>query len=89
MARLVLCALCGTNLGVFFERESDLGGTLDYLPHADCWHVSREQVVEDLDALHAGESSLPVSLKRIPGRARPVAVASSQHLRMPLKRNVL
>jgi hypothetical protein len=79
MARLVLCALCGTNLGVFFERESDLGGTPDYVPHADCRHVSRQQVVEDLDALHAGESSLPVSLKPIPGRARSGATASSQH----------
>ena len=79
MARLVVCALCDTNLGVVFERDSDTEGTLGYLPHAACWHVSREQVVDDLDALHAGESSLPVSLRRIPGRARPVAMASSQH----------
>lgn len=69
MSRLVLCNLCDTNLGVLFEREADTS-TLDFLPHDDCAHVSREQIVEDLEALHSGESSLPVSLKRIPARAR-------------------
>jgi hypothetical protein len=63
-------------LGVVFECEGDTEGTLDYVPNDDCWHVSREQIVEDLDALHAGESSLAVSLKRIALRARPVGAAN-------------
>jgi len=65
MARLVFCALCDTTLGVLSEREAKSGSALDFLAHDDCWHVSREQILEDLDALHAGESALPVSLKRI------------------------
>jgi hypothetical protein len=66
MSRFVFCNLCDTNLGVMFEREDDGDGpTLDFLPHNDCWHVPRQEIVEDLNALHSGESSLPVSLKRI------------------------
>jgi hypothetical protein len=63
----VFCDLCDTNLGVLFERDGGADApTLDFLPHDDCWHVSRQQLVADLDALNSGESSLPVSLKRIP-----------------------
>lgn len=69
MSRFVFCHLCDKNLGVLFEREADAAATLDFLPYDDCRHVSRRQLVEDLDALHAGESSLPVALKRIPARA--------------------
>ena len=71
MSRFVFCGICDTNLGVLFERdvEDDSPG-LDFLPHDDCWHVSRQQLVEDLEALHSGESSLPVSLKRIAAGAR-------------------
>ena len=75
MSRLVFCDLCDTNLGVLFEREGDADApTLDFLPHDDCWHVSRQQLVEDLEALHSGESSLPVSLKRIPARVRQLSL---------------
>jgi hypothetical protein len=35
--------------------------------------VSRKHVVEELEALHSGESSLHVSLKRIPARARQLS----------------
>ena len=72
MSRVVFCDLCDANLGVLFERAGDVDRpTLDFLPHDDCWHVSRQQLVEDLEALHRGESSLPVSLKRIaPGAGR-------------------
>jgi hypothetical protein len=70
MSRLLICDLCDTNLGVVFERQGDANATtLDLLPHDDCSHVSRQQLVEDLDALHSGESSLPVSLKPIPAEA--------------------
>jgi hypothetical protein len=48
---------------------------LDFLPHDDCWHVSRQQLVEDLEALHSGESSLPVSLKRIAAGARQFSLS--------------
>jgi hypothetical protein len=75
MSRLVFCDLCDTNLGVLFERDGDAGApTLDLLPHDGCWHVTRQALVEDLEALHAGESSLPVSLKRIPARARELSL---------------
>ena len=75
MSRLVFCDLCDANLGVLFERDGDADApTLDFLPHDDCWHVSRQQLVGDLDALNSGESSLPVSLKRIPDGARQVSV---------------
>ena len=74
MSRLVVCHICDTNLGVLFEREAkDDAPTLDFLPHDDCWHVSRQQLVEDLDALHRGESALPVLLKRIAAGARPLS----------------
>ena len=55
MSRFVFCGICDTNLGVLFERdvEDDSPG-LDFLPHDDCWHVSRQQLVEDLEALHFG-----------------------------------
>ena len=75
MSRLVFCDLCDTNLGVLFERDGDAGApTLDLLPHHDCWHVTRQALVEDLEALHAGESSLPVSLKRMPARVRQLSL---------------
>jgi hypothetical protein len=75
MSRFVFCDICDANLGVLFEREAeDHAPTLDFLPHDDCWHVSRRQLVEDVYALHSGESSLPVSLKRIPARARQLSV---------------
>jgi len=75
MSRLVFCDLCDANLGVLFEREADADApTLDFLPHDDCWHVSRLQLVGDLDALNSGESSLPVSLRRIPAGARQLSV---------------
>lgn len=73
MSRLVLCNICDANLGVLFERETGDASTLDFLPHHDCAHVSREHVVEELAALHSGESSLHVSLKRIPARARQLS----------------
>jgi hypothetical protein len=73
MSRLLLCDICDTNLGVLFEREADNSSTLDFLPHDDCAHVSRKHVVEELEALHSAESSLPVSLKRIPARARQLS----------------
>ena len=66
MSRFVFCGICDTNLGVLFERDAEHDSPeFDFLPHDDCWHVSRQQLVEDLEALHRGESSLPVSLKRI------------------------
>jgi hypothetical protein len=75
MSRVVFCDLCDANLGVLFERAGDVDPpTLDFLPHDDCWHVSRQQLVEDLEALHSGESSLPVSLKRIPARVRQLSL---------------
>ena len=75
MSRLVFCDLCDANLGVLFEREGDSDApTLDFLPHDNCWHVSRQQLVGDLDALNSGESSLPVSLRRIPAGARQLSV---------------
>jgi hypothetical protein len=70
---MVLCDRCDTNLGVLFEREVDDGESLDFVPNDDCWHVTREQVVEDIDGIYAGESSLPVSLKRIAVRARQLS----------------
>jgi hypothetical protein len=75
MSRFVFCGMCDTNLGVLFERdaEDDAPG-LDFLPQDDCWHVSRQQLVEDLEALHRGESSLPVSLKRIAAGARQLSL---------------
>jgi hypothetical protein len=72
MSRLVVCDFCDTNLGVLFEREEGEAESLDFLPNDDCWHVTREQLVEDIEALYAGESSLPASLQRIPVRARQV-----------------
>jgi hypothetical protein len=59
---MVLCDRCDTNLGLLFQ--------LDFLPNEDCWHVRREQLVAEIGAVYAGESSLPVSLKRIALRAR-------------------
>jgi hypothetical protein len=74
MSRFVFCGICDTNLGVLFERDAeDDAPTLDFLPHDNCWHVSRQQLVEDLEALHSGESSLPVSLKRIAAGARQLS----------------
>ena len=73
MSRLVLCDRCDTNLGVLFEREVDDGESLDFLPNNDCWHVTRDQLVEDIDAVYAGESALPVSLTRIGERARQIS----------------
>ena len=73
MSRMVLCHFCDTNLGVVFEREAGERESLDFLPNDDCWHVTREQLVEDIEALYAGESSLPVSLRRIAVRARQVS----------------
>ena len=60
MSRFVLCGICDTNLGVLFERdaEDDAPG-LDFLPHDDCWHVSRQQLVEDLEELHSGDCGFP------------------------------
>jgi hypothetical protein len=76
MSRFVFCDICDTDLGVLFEREAkDDARTLDFLPHDDCWHVSRPQLVEDLEALHRGESSLPVSLKRIAAGARQLSLS--------------
>jgi hypothetical protein len=76
MSRFVFCGMCDTNLGVLFERdaEDDAPG-LDFLPQDDCWHVSRQQLVEDLEALHRGESSLPVSLKRIAAEVRQLSLS--------------
>jgi hypothetical protein len=75
MSRFVFCDLCDANLGVLFEREGDTDApTLDFMPNDDCWHVSRQQLVEDLEALHRGESSLPVSLKRIAAGARQLSL---------------
>jgi hypothetical protein len=73
MARLVFCALCDTTLGVLSEHEAESGSALNFLPHDDCWHVSREQLMDDLEALHAGESSLPVSVRRIVAGARQLS----------------
>jgi hypothetical protein len=73
MSRMVLCHFCDTNLGVVFEREAGERDSLDFLPNDDCWHVTREQLVQDIEALYAGESSLPVSLRRLPARARQVS----------------
>ena len=73
MSRLVLCNICDANLGVLFEREAGDTSTLDFLPNDDCAHVLREHVVEELEALHSGESSLHVSLRRIPDRARKLS----------------
>jgi hypothetical protein len=65
VSRLVFCARCDTDLGVLFEREADDGSTsVDFRPHGDCWHLRREEVVDDLEALFSGESSLPVKLRR-------------------------
>jgi hypothetical protein len=76
MSRFVFCGICDTNLGVLFEREAiDDSPAFDFLPHDDCWHVSRQQLVEDLEALHRGESSLPVSLKRIAAGARQLSLS--------------
>jgi hypothetical protein len=76
MSRFVFCGICDTNLGVLFERDSEHDSpALDFLPHDDCWHVSRQQLVEDLEALHSGESSLPVSLKRIAAGARHLSLS--------------
>jgi hypothetical protein len=76
MSRFVFCGMCDTNLGVLFEREAeDDAPAFDFLPHDDCWHVSRQQLVEDLEALHRGESSLPVSLKRIAAGARQLSLS--------------
>ena len=75
MSRFVFCDRCDANRGVLFEREGDTDApTLDFVPHDDCWHVSREQLVEDLEALQLGESSLPVSLKRIAAGARHLSL---------------
>ena len=76
MSRFVFCGICDTNLGVLFERDPEEDAPeLDFLPHDDCWHVSREQLVEDLEALHSGESSLPVSLKRIAPVAKQLSLS--------------
>jgi hypothetical protein len=75
MSRFVFCGICDTNLGVLFERDpEDDSPALDFLPHDDCWHVSRQQLVEDLEVLHRGESSLPVSLKRIAAGTRQLSL---------------
>jgi hypothetical protein len=85
MSRFVFCGICDTNLGVLFERDvGDDAPGLDFLPHDDCWHVSRQQLVEDLEALHSGESSLPISLKRIAAGARQLSLSGAA--RPPLKR---
>jgi hypothetical protein len=68
MPRHVLCNRCDANLGVLFERVSEDGAWLDFRPYDVCWHVSREQLVEELDALYRGESTLAVSLRRIEAR---------------------
>jgi hypothetical protein len=76
MSRFVFCGICDTNLGVLFERDAAPDSpAFDFLPHDDCWHVSRQQLVEDLEALHRGESSLPVSLKRIGPGARQLSLS--------------
>ena len=76
MSRFVFCGICDTNLGVLFEREAiDDSPAFDFLPHDDCWHVSRQQLVEDLEALHRGESSLPVSLKRVAAGAGQLSLS--------------
>jgi hypothetical protein len=69
MSRYVFCDSCDTNLGVLFEREIADATSVDFLPHDDCGHLTREQLVTDLDALHRGESSLPVSLKAVAMRS--------------------
>jgi len=76
MSRVVFCDICDTNLGVLFERdaEDDAPG-LDFLPHDDSWHVSRQQLGEDLEALQSGESWLPVSLKRIAAGAKQLSLS--------------
>ena len=52
MSRFVFCGICDTNLGVLFERDAEHDSpAFDFLPHDDCWHVSRQQLVEDLEAL--------------------------------------
>ncbi len=63
MARYVVCDSCGSELGVLCERETAEGTSLEFLPHADCAHLTRVQLVADMDALYEGESSLPASLK--------------------------
>jgi hypothetical protein len=76
MSRFVFCGICDTNLGVLFERDAEDDATgLDFLPQDDCWHVSHQQLVEDLEALHRGESSLPVSLKRIAAGAGQLSLS--------------
>lgn len=70
MSRMVVCDLCDTNLGVLIEREEVDSESLDFLPNDDCLHVTREDLVEDIEAIYAGESSLPASLRRIAVRAR-------------------
>jgi hypothetical protein len=68
MPRHVFCNRCDANLGVLFERASEDGASLDFRPYDVCWHVSRAQLVEELDALYWGESTLAVSLRRIEAR---------------------
>jgi hypothetical protein len=90
VSRLVFCARCDTALGVLFEREADDGSTsVDFRPYGDCWHLRREEVVDDLDALFSGESSLPIKLKR-EGAAQGVWVNRRRHgvteaLRAPIR----
>jgi hypothetical protein len=69
MSRYVFCDSCETNLGVLSERGTGDAASVDFLPHDDCAHLTREQLVADLDALYRGESSLPVSLKAVAGKA--------------------
>src|SRR5215216_212663 len=69
MPRYVFCNRCDANLGVLFERAGEDGAWLDFRPYDICWHVTRERLVEELDALYRGESSLTVTLRRIEARA--------------------
>jgi hypothetical protein len=73
MSRMVLCNCCDTDLGVVFEREVGHAESLDFVPNDDCWHVTREQLVADIEPVYSGESLLPVSLKRIALRARQLS----------------
>jgi hypothetical protein len=74
MPRHVFCNRCDANLGVLFERATENGASLDFRPFDVCWHVSREQLVDELDALYRGESSLAVSLRRIEAPAAQLPV---------------
>ena len=74
MSRYVFCDSCEANLGVLFERGTADATSVDFLPHEDCAHLTREQLVADLDSLYRGESSLPVSLKAVTVNAPPLLI---------------